>query len=869
MVSLGVIKRVHEPTDWVSSLVYSRKANGKIRICLDPKDLNLAIKRPHYATRTLDEVTHHLGGARVFSKLDARSGYWSVHLDQPSSLLTTFNSPFGRYRFLRLPFGLNLSQDVFQERMDRILEYCPGTIGIADDVGVFGKDEQQHDENLRHLMKTASQHGLVFNETKCSIKTDSLTFFGLHFDKDGVHPDPERVKSIQQMTSPDSPQALREFLGIATYMGPFTKDLAHHATPLRELLKKDVDYQWSPTYEKIFNNVKDRICAQTTLSYYDPKKKTTVQVDASGRGLGATLLQDDKPIAFASKTLSPAETRYANIEREMLAVVFGCERFHNYVFATRFIVQSDHKPLEMITRKNLFAAPTRLQRMLLRVQPYDFKLIYKPGKEMLIADALSRQPLDASEHIDIDIQISPVQFATQKIENLKLETSRDETLQALLHVIHNGWPSVYRDAPKDLRDYWPFRDELTTHDGLILKGPQVLVPPNSRRSILSTLHTPHMGIVKTCDLARSHVYWPGISKDITDMIQSCLKCREHANQQCKEPLLPYDTPTRPWQYLSSDLFYYNNITYLLICDYYTKFPFVYAMRAPITSANIIDRLKTLFAEHGIPDRLLSDNGGHYSSQAFRTFASEWGFDHVTSSPYHSQSNGLAERTVQSLKNILKKSENFQMSLLLLRSTPVIGSTRSPAELLYGRKLANPLPCNYPIDPSHENTLSSNVSTARHYDKNKFHRNLPDIEPLTNIHYRDHVSNTWKPAVVTSQRQEPRSYDIRTTDGTTLRRNRRDIRPTAPSTRRPEVVATHLDAPAYHRGSHVPSSTPSTLGPDVETPLRDVSPHTHLRDDPLPTSPLTPGPELDNHTLPTISLRRSNRITRPPARLIDS
>ena len=430
MVSLGVIKRVHEPTDWVSSLVYSRKANGKIRICLDPKDLNLAIKRPHYATRTLDEVTHHLGGARVFSKLDARSGYWSVHLDQPSSLLTTFNNPFGRYRFLRLPFGLNLSQDVFQERMDHILEYCPGTIGIADDVGVFGKDEQQHDENLRHLMKTTSQHGLVFNESKCSIKTDSLTFFGLHFDKDGVHPDPERVMSIQQMTSPDSPQALREFLGIATYMGPFTKDLAHHATPLRELLKKDVYYQWSPTYEKIFNNVKDRICPQTTLSYYDPKKKTTVQIDASGRGLGATLLQDDKPIAFASKTLSPAETRYANIEREMLAVVFGCEKFHNYVFATRFIVQSDHKPLEMITRKNLFAAPTRLQRMLLRVQPYDFKLIYKPGKEMLIADALSRQPSDASEHIDLDVQISPVQFATQKIDNLKLETSRDETLQA-------------------------------------------------------------------------------------------------------------------------------------------------------------------------------------------------------------------------------------------------------------------------------------------------------------------------------------------------------------------------------------------------------------------------------------------------------
>ena len=177
-------------------------------------------------------------------------------------------------------------------------------------------------------------------------------------------------------------------------MGPCTKDLAHHATPLRELLKKDVDSQWSPTYEKIFNNVKDRIYAQTTLSYHDLKKKTTIQVDASGCGLGATLLQDDKPIAFASKTLSPAETRYANIEREMMTVVFACKRFHNYVFATRFIVQSDHKPLEMITRHNLFATPTRLQRMLLRVQQYDFKLFYKLGTEMLKVDALSHQPSD-------------------------------------------------------------------------------------------------------------------------------------------------------------------------------------------------------------------------------------------------------------------------------------------------------------------------------------------------------------------------------------------------------------------------------------------------------------------------------------------
>ena len=153
MVELGVIEKVEEPTDWVSSIVYSRKSNGKLRICLDPKDLNTAIKRPHYPTPTLEEITHKLAGSMIFSKLDARHGYWSVQLDDESKRLTTFNSPFGRYCFRRLPFGLNLSQDVFQERMDCILEKCPGTISIADDVGVFGKTEAEHDKHLHNLMR--------------------------------------------------------------------------------------------------------------------------------------------------------------------------------------------------------------------------------------------------------------------------------------------------------------------------------------------------------------------------------------------------------------------------------------------------------------------------------------------------------------------------------------------------------------------------------------------------------------------------------------------------------------------------------------------------------------------------------------------
>ena len=214
-------------------------------------------------------------------------------------------------------------------------------------------------------------------------------------------------------------------------------------------------------HEQAFKNVKERICSEATLAYYSPKDKTTVQVDASGLGLGATLLQNGKPIAFASKTLSPAEKRYANIEREMLAVVFGRERFHNYVYGTRFTIQSDHKPLEMISRKNLYAAPTRLQRMLLRVQQYDFDITYLPGKDVLLADALSRQPLDDDDHMELDIQIMPVQFSIKKIDELREATDADPIFDTLKSRIINGWPKDHRHVEKHLRPYWSFRDELT------------------------------------------------------------------------------------------------------------------------------------------------------------------------------------------------------------------------------------------------------------------------------------------------------------------------------------------------------------------------------------------------------------------------
>ena len=371
MVRKGVITPQIEPTPWVSSLTYPVKSNGQLRICLDPKDLNKAVIRENHKAPTLQEITHKLSGAMYFSKLDAQKGFWSVHLDHPSSVLTTFNTHKGRFRFLRMPFGLKMSQDVFQMKMDQIIERVPGVIAIHNDIAVYGRTKEEHDRHLLLLMTTCHRFGLVFNSAKCDIKKEKIAFYGKMFTQRGIEPDPAKIQGITDMPPPRNIKELQSFLGMVNFMQPFIPHLSHHSSPLRMMLKKENEFVWTKQENSSFQQIKTLIRKTSFLSYYDRHKPVIVQADASQYGIGAALIQDGKPVAFASKSLSATEQRYANIEREMLSVVFACERFHTYLSGRTFLIQNDHKPLEMIQLKNLKAAPPRLQRMLLRIQSYD------------------------------------------------------------------------------------------------------------------------------------------------------------------------------------------------------------------------------------------------------------------------------------------------------------------------------------------------------------------------------------------------------------------------------------------------------------------------------------------------------------------
>ena len=877
MTELDVIRTVTEPTDWVSSSTYVQKPDGSLRICLDPKDLNNALKRGQHHTPTLEELTHRFSGANIFSKLDAKHGYWSVPLEEESQLLTTFNSPFGRYCYKRLPFGLNVSQDLFQRAMDNILDGLPGVVSIADDIIVYGSSHEQHSERLLKLMSRAREQGLVFNPAKCSIAAREVTFFGHIYAKGGVRPDPTKVEAIANLKAPTSVKELQSFLGMVTYIAPFIPHLSEQNAPLRKLLHHDVEFQWHPEHQQAFTRIKQLICQAGALAYFDPAKPTVIQVDASQEALGAALTQDGRPIAFASKSLTDTEKRYANIERELLACVFGAERFHTYIYGKHFTIESDHKPLEMISSKNLTAAPARLQRMLLRLQRYDYHIIYRPGSLMVLPDSLSRLPATReTKQIHLDVSVNLVQFSKPRLDELRAATQDDTVLHTLKQYILSGFPEKLRDLNRTVRDYWPFRDELSIEDGLVLKGTQVIIPASLRETYMEHLHTGHQGVTRCQQRARSCLYWPGINKEIEACVGKCELCQRHQPSQSSEPDMPIsdELPQVPWYTLGCDLLTLNNQDYLLIADYHSKYPILEKLSTS-SSEKVAEISHKYFSMFGIPNRIISDNGPQFIGRAFQQMLDEYGITHVTSSGKHPKSHGFIERAVRTVKALMTKSPtNTDKALLMFRTTPLGPQLPSPAELLFGR----PVPSNLPIVA--KGPANDRLRLQRHNNllSPDTRRELPELHVNQPVMYQDVARRIWLPGTVIGYGPEPRSYTVACDNtGRPLKRNRILIRP------RDDKTTTHLPT-----GNAVPDpweETDTDVGrthnhaykPNVEqidhphTPARNSipdHPHTPARNS-VPDNPHTPARNSAPDPEPPASQpRRSTRQSRPTRRLIE-
>ena len=360
----------------------------------------------------------------------------------------------------------------------------PNSAGIVDDILCHGNEETTHDAAVITLLETARANNLTFNANKFVFKSQDCAFFGGHLTPAGYKMDPKKVQAISEMKPPENLQDLQSFLGLVNYLNRFSPALADLTAPLRALCKKDTLFTWESSQQAAFEAIKKEITSAPVLAYFDQSKASTIQSDASKKGLGAVLLQDDKPVIYASRALTETE-RYSNIERELLSVVFALERFHHYVYGYTATVQTDHKPLVSVWKKSIVCNSPRLQRLLLRLSQYDVNIEYLKGKDNVIADALSRvspQPALKKEKMRKISSRSHAHrgnpFDSTRIGDFRNATAEDTTSGLLMHVVANGWPEVKKDCHPFLLDYWTHREEISAENGLLFKGHRLIVLRN-------------------------------------------------------------------------------------------------------------------------------------------------------------------------------------------------------------------------------------------------------------------------------------------------------------------------------------------------------------------------------------------------------
>ena len=464
------------PTTWVSNLVFAPKPKGPdptaIRFCVDSRVPNKAIRRNLNNLPTVHDILLALNGAQVFSHLDMNSGYHQLELDERSRDVTTFYTHEGLKRYKRLPFGIISAQDEFDRAIRRTISGVPGARNITDDIIVFGRNKEDHDKNLREVFRRLLEAGLTLKKSKCKFNQSEITFFGLIVSRDGIKPDPSKVDALRTMTEPKSKEDVRSMLSMASASRMFIEDFSKIMAPLRELTKQTVKFTWGREQQSALEKLRDCLSEDNVLGFFEIGKPTEIHVDFHKTGLGATMLQEEngkwRPIMYISRSTTLAESRYSQTEGEALAARWACERLRVFLIGGSFTIVTDHRPLIPMLSNPFKKLPIRIERMMMYMQEFTFTIEYRPGKDN-ISDYLSRHapsedmtrtPPTICKKCDFEEEIVKSVCGSFKLavpnavslEELKLETSRDEILRKVKKILQvNSWQQFKQDP--DIRPF--------------------------------------------------------------------------------------------------------------------------------------------------------------------------------------------------------------------------------------------------------------------------------------------------------------------------------------------------------------------------------------------------------------------------------
>ena len=790
-------------------------------------------------------------------------------------------------------FGITSAPSIWQQTIEQVLQGLPGVQVYLDDILVTGRTEKEHYENLDKVLTRLEERNLTLKREKCRFAQESVDFLGHRIEKDGVHKTPDKTSKIENLDRPENVSQLRSYLGLLNYYRKYIPNLAHEIAPLTDLLKSDREFVWNASAERAFVHSKELLKSSGFLVHFDPDLPISIATDASPIGVGAVLSHvyangEEKPIMFASRSLTKTERNYPQIEKEALGIVFALRRFYMYVYGRKFTLITDNKPLTAIfgPYKSLPAlAAERMQRWAMYLAGFDYDIRYRTSRANANADCLSRLP-DRDEEPDFQepesVAIGHVEVLPMNHEELRNATRKDKTLSRVMRHTLDGWPKQLSEEDKDLQPFFVRRLEITVEQGILLWGMRIIIPLKMHSAVLKEVHEGHLGIVKMKSIARSYVWWPRIDAQIEEAAKQCQTCQVVQNQPPQCSMHPWIPATRPMERIHVDFAGpFEGLMYMIVVDAYSKWPEVVIM-SNITTGKTIEALRGIFSRFGLPQIVVSDNGPQFTSGEFEEFMKLNGIVHKRSAPYHPSTNGQAERFVQSVKQALRAAKSdlgtvqakLDRFLLAYRNSAHSVTGESPATLFLNRPLRIRLDNLRPnIARKYASRLHGQAMQRGTRSKAK---KLRDFEIGDNVLARDYMGKIrWVPGQIVDK-EGPLMYKVQVKKGIWRRH-----------------VDQLLPRLANEDEGDQSSDTVTDFDKELEklenryrgsdrNPIHPSSGKNHAQENlSTPTSPRQRGrgeKTMKDQTIQnqghlprydSLQLRRSQRVTKPPDRLIDT
>ena len=727
LLAAGFIRESKSP--YGAPILFVKKKGGELRMCVDYRALNNITIKNSYPLPRMDELFDRLVGARYFTKLDLRSGYHQIRIKAGDIPKTAFRTRYGHYEFLVLPFGLTNAPATFMHLMHQTFraQLDDFVIVFLDDILIYSKTLEDHRRHVAEVMEILRKEKLYAKASKCEFFRTEVEFLGHIVGRDGVKMMDDKIKAVQAWPTPSNVAHVRSFLGTAGYYRKFIKNFSALATPLSDLTKTDVKFEWSIRQATAFDALKTAIGSGPVLILPDPARPYVIHTDASGFATGAVLSQDHgaglQPIAYMSKKMLDAECNYPVHEQELLAIIHALGTWRHYLMGSKFTVYTDHRSLQYFkTQPQLSGRQSRWKDV---IANYDFDIEYIDGKSNIVADGLSRRAdhMHSSELLNGLESIAPTSV---------VPSHRINVVTTLLADIHQSmrddasYQSLLKSNAASLRT----NDLHMEKSYLYYKRTRLYIPADAalRTRLIHECHdapaSGHLGKDKTIEQLKRRCYWPRMDADVVSYVTSCDACQRNkpSHQSTMGALMPLPIPDRPWSTVTLDLITAlprsaaGHDAIVVFVDKLTKMVHYVPTSTTVTATH----LATLFLRHvvrlhGVPDSIISDRDPRFTAHFWRAFWTQLGSKLVMSTAYHPQTDGQTERANRTLEEMLRsyvswRQDDWDTHLSTLELA--INSTRSPTTgftpfyLNYGQEVRLPIDAQLPSSAANANPVSA-------------------------------------------------------------------------------------------------------------------------------------------------------------------